>query len=182
MDKTYTIMLQGNELEIYCHQMDSSNPKEFLSLKNERENYSEIYPKRLLNPYDCPNKGRRDDNCRCTLQGHDDAGYTSFNKIRFNVTTMEVIVDDATFSSTKEGHFVPFGTAGDCYSAKKCLQGQFRMNFDGTGLELAQTASWTTKGNLATFSIDRDFKTIRGSCGGFCGKCVPISLKLSFIS
>ena len=43
-----------------------SVPKEYLTLHTgERENYSEIYGKRLMEPNSCPNNGTRDENCEC---------------------------------------------------------------------------------------------------------------------
>ncbi|XP_071960015.1 A disintegrin and metalloproteinase with thrombospondin motifs 9-like [Antedon mediterranea] len=182
-DQHYTIRVQGKQLRVYCHQMNSNYPQEFLSLKYEDENYSEIYSKRLLNPKSCPNQGRRDDNCQCTSRGHEEAGYTTFSKIRFNITNMQIMVDDATFSRTTQGQFVPFGTAGDCYSERQCPQGQFSMNFDGTGLQLANSSSWNTQGHFASLTLDLDSGSIkRGKCGGFCGKCIPVTMTLEYVS
>ena len=43
-DGEYSIFFAGKNVTIYCHQMDSSMPKEYMTLPSgEDENYSEIY-------------------------------------------------------------------------------------------------------------------------------------------
>ncbi|XP_071481500.1 A disintegrin and metalloproteinase with thrombospondin motifs 9-like [Diadema antillarum] len=175
-DGDYTMLIQGRLLTIYCHGMASSTPAEYLTLPaGEAENYSEIYPKRLLNPTQCPNHGARDDNCECTEYGHRQPGLTSFSKVRLNVTSLEVITDDATFSRVHLGHFIPYATAGDCYSAVSCPQGRFHLSLNGTGLLVAADLDWATEGHSVSRRILRDplNHRVSGICGGYCGKCFP---------
>ena len=43
-DGEYQILFAGKNVTIYCHEMDSLMPKEYITLpKGEQENYSEIY-------------------------------------------------------------------------------------------------------------------------------------------
>ncbi|KAG7252585.1 hypothetical protein CRUP_031394 [Coryphaenoides rupestris] len=62
---------------------------------------------------------------------------------------------DWQFASTHEGQPVPFATAGDCFSAARCPQGQFRVNLSGTGLQVAQHSQWITQGNYAVADISK---------------------------
>uniref|UniRef100_A0A8D3DJA4 ADAM metallopeptidase with thrombospondin type 1 motif 20 n=1 Tax=Scophthalmus maximus TaxID=52904 RepID=A0A8D3DJA4_SCOMX len=82
---------------------------------------------------------------------------------------------DLQFSQTLLGRPVPFATAGDCYSAAKCPQGQFSINLIGTGLKVAEASKWTSQGNYVSVKVHRseDGTRIYGRCGGFCGKCIP---------
>ena len=49
------VVVDGKEISVYCHGMDTSNPREFISLtKTEMmDNYSEIFSRRLLRPEKC---------------------------------------------------------------------------------------------------------------------------------
>ncbi|KAF2974627.1 hypothetical protein EK904_001494, partial [Melospiza melodia maxima] len=59
------------------------------------------------------------------------------------------------FAQTILGRAVPFATAGDCYSAARCPQGQFSINLAGTGLRLSSTVRWIAQGNYATADIHK---------------------------
>ncbi|XP_071816221.1 A disintegrin and metalloproteinase with thrombospondin motifs 9-like isoform X2 [Apostichopus japonicus] len=65
-DGEYRLLIKGQFINIFCHQMSSTTPQEFLTLPQDIENFSEIYSKRLLAPLQCPYKGRRNDSCACT--------------------------------------------------------------------------------------------------------------------
>lgn len=46
-DREYPLNILGRNISIYCHEMRSSHPKEYLSLNaGATENYSEYYAKR----------------------------------------------------------------------------------------------------------------------------------------
>ena len=65
-DGEYQVLFAGKNITVYCHDMNSTVPKEYLTLHaGEGENYSEIYGKRLMEPNSCPNNGTRDENCEC---------------------------------------------------------------------------------------------------------------------
>lgn len=78
------------------------------------------------------------------------------------------------FADTLHGSFVPYGTAGDCYSMKDCpqvsrsileilapflnvpvLQGRFSVDLRGTGLRIVDDLQWEDKGHRTTSRIDR---------------------------
>uniref|UniRef100_H3B3P8 ADAM metallopeptidase with thrombospondin type 1 motif 20 n=1 Tax=Latimeria chalumnae TaxID=7897 RepID=H3B3P8_LATCH len=174
-DGEYVLNIRNKVVQIFCTGMHSDHPKEYITLiKGESDNYSEVYGYRLLNPYECPLNGSRKGNCNCR-NDYLAAGYTVFSKIRLDITSMQIITTDLLFAHTIHGRSVPFATAGDCYSAAKCPQGQFSINLGGTGLKIADATRWTAQGNYATVNIHRsqDGTKIYGRCGGYCGKCTP---------
>ncbi|XP_035886888.1 A disintegrin and metalloproteinase with thrombospondin motifs 9 isoform X5 [Phyllostomus discolor] len=176
-DGEYFLTIKGKPLKIFCAGMQSDHPKEYLTLvRGDSENFSEVYGYRLHNPTECPYNGSRRDDCQCR-KDYTAAGFSSFQKIRIDLTTMQIITTDLQFARTSEGHPVPFATAGDCYSASKCPQGRFSINLYGTGLSLTESARWISQGNYAVSDIKKSLDGTRvvGTCGGYCGKCTPSS-------
>uniref|UniRef100_A0A8C0P5N1 ADAM metallopeptidase with thrombospondin type 1 motif 20 n=1 Tax=Canis lupus familiaris TaxID=9615 RepID=A0A8C0P5N1_CANLF len=174
-DGDYDLNINGRIIKIYCAGMHSENPKEYISLvKGEEDNFSEVYGVRLQNPYECPFNGSRRQDCACK-NDYLAAGRTVFSKIRIDVNSMQIKTTDLLFAQTIFGKAVPFATAGDCYSAARCPQGQFSINLAGTGMKISSTAKWLAQGNYASVIIHRsqDGTKVYGRCGGFCGKCVP---------
>ncbi|XP_072340509.1 A disintegrin and metalloproteinase with thrombospondin motifs 20 isoform X1 [Scyliorhinus torazame] len=174
-DGEYLLKIEGKVIQIYCAGMHSDYPREYVTLSSgEADNYSEVYGYRLQNPYECPYNGNRRKDCACK-NDYLAAGYTVFHRIRFDINTMQIIITDLHFAQTVHGRAVPFATAGDCYSAAKCPQGQFSINLSGTGLKISEASGWIAQGNYATVNVHRsqDGTKIYGRCGGYCGKCVP---------
>ncbi|XP_069759188.1 A disintegrin and metalloproteinase with thrombospondin motifs 20-like isoform X2 [Narcine bancroftii] len=174
-DGEYLLKIEGKLRKIYCAGMDSDHPREYVTLSSgEAENYSEVYGYRLRNPYECPYEGKRRKDCSCH-RDYRAAGYTVFHKVRFDISSMQIIITDLEFAWTVHGRPVPFATAGDCYSAAKCPQGRFSMNLSWTGLKVAEASKWVAQGNYATVNVHRsqDGTRVAGKCGGYCGKCTP---------
>lgn len=154
-DGEYFLIVMGKLLKVFCAGMHSDHPKEYMTLVHgDSENFSEVYGHRLHNPTECPYNGSRRDDCQCR-KDYTAAGFSSFQKIRIDLTTMQIITTDLQFARTSEGHPVPFATAGDCYSAAKCPQGRFSINLYGTGLSLAESARWISQGNYAVSDIKK---------------------------
>ena len=177
VDGEYFLAVRGKPLKVFCAGMNSDYPKEYVTLAHgDSENFSEVYGHRLHNPTECPYNGSRRDDCHCR-KDYTAAGFSSFQKIRLDLTSMQIITTDLEFARTSEGHPVPFATAGDCYSAAKCPQGRFSINLYGTGLSLTESARWTSQGNYAVSDIKKspDGTRVVGKCGGYCGKCTPSS-------
>uniref|UniRef100_A0A673WCG2 ADAM metallopeptidase with thrombospondin type 1 motif 20 n=1 Tax=Salmo trutta TaxID=8032 RepID=A0A673WCG2_SALTR len=175
MDEEYYLNVKSRILQIYCAEMQTDFPKEYLTLRSSQtDNYSEVYGYRLLNPFECPYNDSRRQDCDCR-NDYSAAGYTLFHKVRLDVTSLRIMTTDLKFSQTLSGRPVPFATAGDCYSAAKCPQGQFSINLIGTGLKVAEATKWTSQGNYVSVKVHRseDGARIYGRCGGFCGKCIP---------
>uniref|UniRef100_A0A8C9T5B8 ADAM metallopeptidase with thrombospondin type 1 motif 20 n=1 Tax=Scleropages formosus TaxID=113540 RepID=A0A8C9T5B8_SCLFO len=176
-DGEYYLRVKSKILQIYCAEMHSKVPKEYVTLRSgQTDNFSEVYGYRLQNPFECPFNGSRRADCACR-DDYPSAGYTLFHKVRLDLSSMHIIITDLRFSQTPLGRPVPFATAGDCYSAAKCPQGQFSINLSGTGLKVSEESKWTSRGHYVTAKVHRSENGARiyGRCGGFCGKCVPQS-------
>ncbi|XP_042157375.1 A disintegrin and metalloproteinase with thrombospondin motifs 20-like isoform X2 [Oncorhynchus tshawytscha] len=175
MDGEFYLKVKSRILQIFCAEMQTDFPKEYVTLRSgQTDNYSEVYGYRLLNPFECPYNGSRRQDCDCR-NDYSAAGYTLFHKVRLDISSLRIMTTDLQFSQTLLGRPVPFATAGDCYSAAKCPQGQFSINLIGTGLKVAETTKWTSQGNYVSVKVHRseDGARIYGRCGGFCGKCIP---------
>ncbi|KAJ8377408.1 hypothetical protein AAFF_G00260680 [Aldrovandia affinis] len=174
-DGEYHLRVQSRILQVYCAEMQSGFPKEYVTLRSgQTDNFSEVYGYRLHDPFACPFNGSRRQDCVCR-NDYPSAGYSLFHKVRLDLHAMRIITTDLTFSQTLLGQPVPFATAGDCYSAAKCPQGQFSISLAGTGLKVAESSKWISQGNYVTVKVHRseDGTRVYGRCGGFCGKCVP---------
>ncbi|XP_073078437.1 A disintegrin and metalloproteinase with thrombospondin motifs 20 isoform X4 [Manis javanica] len=154
-DGDYYVNIKGRIIKIHCAGMQLENPKEYLSLvRGEEDNFSEVYGVRLHNPYECPFNGTGRQDCECKndyLAG----GHTVFSKIRIDLTSMQIKTTDLLFAQTRSGRAVPFATAGDCYSAARCPQGQFSINLAGTGMKISSRAKWLAQGSHASVVIRR---------------------------
>lgn len=175
IDGEYYLKVKSRILQIYCAEMQTDFPKEYVTLRSgQTDNYSEVYGHRLLNPFECPYNGSRRQDCDCK-NDYSAAGYTLFHKVRLDLSSLRIMITDLQFSQTILGRPVPFATAGDCYSAAKCPQGQFSINLIGTRLKVSEATKWTSQGNYVSVKVHRseDGTRIYGRCGGFCGKCIP---------
>uniref|UniRef100_A0A7N8Y7P8 ADAM metallopeptidase with thrombospondin type 1 motif 20 n=1 Tax=Mastacembelus armatus TaxID=205130 RepID=A0A7N8Y7P8_9TELE len=172
IDGEYYLKVKSRILQVYCAEMQTDFPKEYVTLRSgHTDNYSEVYGYRLLNPFECPYNGSRRQDCNCR-NDYPAAGYTVFHKVRLDLSSLRIMITDLQFSQTLLGQPVPYATAGDCYSAAKCPQGQFSINLIGTGFKVAESTKWTSQGNYVSI---KDGSRIYGRCGGFCGKCIPQS-------
>ncbi|XP_053741370.1 A disintegrin and metalloproteinase with thrombospondin motifs 20 isoform X1 [Synchiropus splendidus] len=175
MDGEYYLKVKSRIIQIYCADMQTDFPREYVTLRSaQTDNFSEIFGSRLLNPFQCPENGSRPLDCSCR-NDYSAAGYTLFHKVRVDLSSLRIMTMDIHFSRTLLGRPVPFATAGDCYSAAKCPQGQFSINLQGTGFKVSPATKWTSQGNYVSVKVHRseDGMRIYGRCGGFCGKCLP---------
>ncbi|XP_071191355.1 A disintegrin and metalloproteinase with thrombospondin motifs 9-like [Salvelinus alpinus] len=169
--------VQGKALKVYCAGMQTDRPLEYITLTTgEGENYSEVFGFRLIDPTQCPANGTRREDCECR-RDYTAAGLSTFTRVRLDLSKMHIITIDWQFAFTRDGHRVPFATAGDCYSAARCPQGRFSINLSGTGFQLAEETKWISQGNYAVADIHKsqDGSRVTGMCGGYCGKCTPSS-------
>uniref|UniRef100_A0A3Q0RHB0 ADAM metallopeptidase with thrombospondin type 1 motif 9 n=1 Tax=Amphilophus citrinellus TaxID=61819 RepID=A0A3Q0RHB0_AMPCI len=176
-DSEHFLSIQGKKLKVFCAGMQTETPQEYITLATgDGENFSEIFGFRLNDPTQCPANGSRREDCDCR-RDYTAAGITTFSKVRLDLSNMHIITTDWQFAFTRQGKSVPFGTAGDCYSAVPCPQGRFKINLSGTGLRLAEDASWISQGTFVVKTIQKsqDGSRVSGMCGGYCGKCIPSS-------
>lgn len=103
---------------------------------------------------------------------------------------MSIIQDDYRFAEIDQaGLPVPFGTAGDCFSANtsNCRRGSFMMDLSGTGLRVKQGITWRVTSDTPGVSM-QEFENHQGiivsaKCGGWCGHCQPNgALQLDLLS
>ncbi|XP_052259939.1 A disintegrin and metalloproteinase with thrombospondin motifs 9-like [Dreissena polymorpha] len=176
-DGSYKLFVRGRLLEIYCKNMRDKFPEEFLTLPaGDVENFSEIYPFRLKRRRTCPNNGTRPEACtECRDRPYQNAGKTSYSKVKIDLLTLQLQVTDQSFSTSINGKHIPLGTAGDCYSSGDCPQGRFLINLSGTGLAVTHNTTWVTQGKNSSQRIERiqDGEIVQGWCGGLCGWCSP---------
>ncbi|XP_065348450.1 A disintegrin and metalloproteinase with thrombospondin motifs 9 isoform X3 [Cloeon dipterum] len=175
-DGTYTLNLFGMNISVYCHEMHSHSPKEYLSLPTgEQENYSEFFHLSLKNPNSCPYNGKRPEKCDyCYDEKKGLSGTTVFTKIRFNPQSLKVTRDDFTFARLIRGKkYIPYGEAGDCYSNLVCPQGRFSVNLSGTPFRVSPTTGWLSNGGSMDQHPDEEHQKVWGKCGGNCGTCSP---------
>uniref|UniRef100_A0A7M5V8I3 A disintegrin and metalloproteinase with thrombospondin motifs 9 n=2 Tax=Clytia hemisphaerica TaxID=252671 RepID=A0A7M5V8I3_9CNID len=174
-DGEHTLQVPGGTLSIFCEGMHRNNPKEFITLKSDpRENYSEIFSKRLRNGRSCPNNGRRQQECEDCID-YPASGVTFFKKVRIDIKRMTLIPEDMTFADRYGRNPPGFASAGDCYSRIKCAQGRFMVNLLGTGLKVQEGVMWASRGYHTSQKIRRhkDGQVVYGICGGYCGMCAP---------
>nr|XP_053653698.1 A disintegrin and metalloproteinase with thrombospondin motifs 9-like isoform X1 [Cherax quadricarinatus] len=176
VDGEYSLLVGGHNMSIFCLGMNTSSPKEYLTLPaGEEGNFAEIYNQILNDPDTCPHEEERRTNCDCRQNESSHSGYTSFSKIRLNTTSLVVDTYDFTFARAVDGHLVRYGEAGDCFSMALCPQGAFSINLAGTALAVSPRTNWITRGTNAAHYINRldDNQRILGRCGGYCGTCNP---------
>ncbi|PAV75460.1 hypothetical protein WR25_08596 [Diploscapter pachys] len=153
-DGNYTVLLDGFPIRVYCHLMNETIPRAYINI-NENTNFAEVYGKRLIYPHTCPYGGERNDSCACNNEGDASAGMTIFSKVRVDLLNRKIHGSDFTFARKVHGNFVPYGTAGDCYSMRDCPQGKFSLDLRGTGLRVADDIQWEDRGHRTSSTIDR---------------------------
>ena len=88
-DGEFEILLGGRNITVFCHNINST-AREFLSLPTgERENYSEVFGLRLINPESCPNNGSRQ-SCPCVTDDSPRVGVTAWSKISLNISSLSI--------------------------------------------------------------------------------------------
>ena len=163
-------------VRVYCHGMNTSQPKEYLTLSRGRKNnYAIVYGKRL--PVSPVNMRYRCDGVPGDME-YSKAGVTKFDKVRLDVRRMSVIADDYTFATVESGKSVEFGEAGDCFSANRgqCRKGSFKIDLTDTGLHVHSQVKWLANGfplgiEMQDYYRSRTGHVISAKCGGWCGHC-----------
>lgn len=115
-------------------------------LEGVNENYSYYYERRSR------------DKDQCMRNEHDQledpsipSGQTVFTKVRIDLHSLQVVIDDYTFSRTSGRRPQPFATAGDCFSStQQCPRGVFSINFEKTEFRIRPKTRWETRGMNAT--------------------------------
>nr|CAD7449731.1 unnamed protein product [Timema bartmani] len=175
-NREYIFNIRGRNVSIYCYDMDSNMPKEYLTVPTgQNRNYAEIYNRRLQHPDTCPHEGQRRDDCDCIQDAKGIAGLTVYSKIRLNVTSLRVNTKDYMFAQQQSGQWVAYAEAGDCYSKHNCPQGRFNIDLVGTGFVVSPSTKWQEHGSQPSLTINwlKNHQVVDGKCGGYCGTCRP---------
>ncbi|KAK6173913.1 hypothetical protein SNE40_017286 [Patella caerulea] len=161
----------ANKVKIYCHGMNTLNPKEYVSLPSEN---LVVYPSAVV----------KYSYCGVDYSANvPKAGKVHFEKVRVHPKNMTIDGEDNQFANLRWGKFQAYGRAVDCASYISCRKyfGFFRIDTTGTGLVINRTVSWVLHGNRAgqTYFNRSSDHVITAKCGGYCGGCFPDS-QLSF--
>ncbi|KOC64643.1 A disintegrin and metalloproteinase with thrombospondin motifs 9 [Habropoda laboriosa] len=177
-DNEYTLVVAGRSMLIYCYEMSSSYPKEYLTLRaGYRENYAEVNNKRLNYAENCPYNVRRH-NCDCQIK----SGKTEFRRVRIDPVKLYILENDYTFSWTNGTKRIEYGTAGDCYNSVHCPQGRFSINLSGTQFRISPEVVWKGTHEASVEINNINSQRVVGKCGGTCGICKPAAgLKLDVL-
>ncbi|XP_053692822.1 A disintegrin and metalloproteinase with thrombospondin motifs 20 isoform X2 [Sabethes cyaneus] len=170
MDGEYTLHVKDRPVTIYCHNMTTNTPTEYLTLKSGLvENYAIHNNKRASNANLCaPSSADFVDESIAY-------GATHYRKIRLNIQTLQVVVGDQRFTDGS-GKPQSFGSAGDCYSnTGHCAQGDFSINLENTPFRIRPQTRWETKGQNSVIHflipLEAPYQKVRARCGGYCGTC-----------
>uniref|UniRef100_A0A336JY65 CSON006040 protein n=1 Tax=Culicoides sonorensis TaxID=179676 RepID=A0A336JY65_CULSO len=174
-DGEQLLNIRGRLVSIYCYNMTSAHPIEFLTLRaGMKENYSIYYSKRVRDGTSCGDRYKEfDDHGLIGI-----FGTTRFEKIRLDIHTLKVIDDEFTFA-LNNGKHQNFGSAGDCYgTTKECPQGDFSINLTGTKFRIRPKTVWEKSGHNSAIHYvikanETNYERIRARCGGNCGSCAP---------
>ena len=149
--------LFSNRAKIYCHDMNTPHPREYLTLPTGT-----------------------DENFSYTSGGQDESqGRVSYSKVRLDVHEMHLFpldwtfADDSAFYSGSSDMFVPMlGKAGNCGSLEDL--GKTKINFSGTGFEVPRYIRWVGfgyGGHNTSAGVSR--QVVYLECRGGCGGCIP---------
>ncbi|KRG01112.1 A disintegrin and metalloproteinase with thrombospondin motifs 20 [Drosophila mojavensis] len=168
-DGEYTLQVGSRQVRIYCHQMTSRTPREYITVKPQ-ENYSIYYEYKTRLIDSCPPASRAHE-----YANDQNSGRTHFAKLRLNISDLRIIENDFEFAESR-GQRQALGSAGDCYNRNmNCPQGDFSISLEHTGFSLRPGTVWNTYGSRAVMHQASRFNTAstsrRAFCGGFCGRC-----------
>ncbi|XP_055309435.1 A disintegrin and metalloproteinase with thrombospondin motifs 9-like isoform X3 [Sitodiplosis mosellana] len=172
MDGDYLLTVRGRKVQIYCHRMNSTNPQEYISLRDDHENYSLYFDRRSRNKDECSVSESQQ-----WMDPSLASGLTYFSKVRIDLHSLQVIIDDFTFARTSGRRQQPFGSAGDCFSTtQQCPRGAFSINLENTKFRIRPKTRWETRGMNAIqhfYGFEPPYQKVTSSCGGYCGSCFP---------
>ena len=171
----------NNPIKVYCFAMNTSYPKEFITLPaGIDKNYAYAYGRRLpARPF----YARYKCNGRPGKVNYSGAGLTKFRKVRLDLARMAIVRDDFTFAESELfGRRIAYGSAGDCYSMHfggSCRRGHFKVDLTHTGLRLKPSVEWQAIGfppgiEMHDYKRSKNGTLVSAKCGGWCGRCRPI--------
>lgn len=111
-------------------------------VSDDRENYSLYFDRRSRNKDECSSNDYDQ-----YMDPSIASGLTYFSKVRIDLHSLQVIIDDFTFARTSGRRPQAFGSAGDCFSTtQRCPRGAFSINFEHTKFRIRPKTRWETRG------------------------------------
>ncbi|VDL60935.1 unnamed protein product [Hymenolepis diminuta] len=186
-DGVYDMTVHRQVVKIYCSDMETTYPKEYLPLYHR--NYASIRHITEISDQNCSSSPTEplyyngkvtdiDETADATVQSHQLSDHASdsvtvFKKIRINLNTLHVDIFDGRFAD-EWGLFVPYAIAKSC-SRGTCQLGKFLINLEDTGFAVSKETQWRASREKSFGQVIRrgNSKIIIGTCGGDCGGCWP---------
>ncbi|XP_046376653.2 A disintegrin and metalloproteinase with thrombospondin motifs 9-like [Haliotis rufescens] len=171
-DGEYWIYLRDFNMvkaRIYCHNMASTEPSDYLTLPVTNYGYYPI----LRNPI-----------CAGEVEGlagscDGNGGEVWFNKIKIDTRSLRVTTNDHTFANYTNSKLL-YGVASDCYAkhndgvkASCGPRGMFTIDLSGTGMAVTPETTWLDTGYKYWMNVTRadDNTRVYMNCGGYPGYC-----------
>ncbi|XP_065840055.1 uncharacterized protein [Oscarella lobularis] len=172
IDRHYDLeILPRIVVSVYCKDMNTGEPSEYISLTSSREENYASYDKLLGSPLACsPTVPQRN---------WDEWGKTHFTRIRFNFDSWLVTTNDFSYATSVEGGSdIPYGQGGDNQTTQTCpFRGDFNINLTSTPFEVHPQVTWSWEGPMSnnhSVSFSNLRQIVSGRCGGFPGICFPL--------
>ncbi|XP_065840054.1 uncharacterized protein [Oscarella lobularis] len=172
IDRHYDLeILARIVVSVYCKDMNTGEPSEYISLTSSRERNYASYYKLLGSPSACPPT--------VPQQNWDEWGKTHFTRIRFDFDSWLVTTNDFSFATSVEGGSnIPYGQGGDNQATQTCpFRGDFNIDLTSTPFEVDPQVTWSWEGPMSnnhSVSFSNLRQIVSGQCGGFPGICFPV--------
>uniref|UniRef100_R4G2C1 GON-Abd-1 n=1 Tax=Abdopus aculeatus TaxID=515833 RepID=R4G2C1_ABDAC len=165
----YPSPLSHKRLKVYCHDMETDKPKEFITLPHENFAFAPALKPSYL----------------CMTRFDEEIskpGKTIFKKVRIYPEEMVLDRFDFTFTELEKGkgkHKRGFGAAEDCLYGKSSYcksKGEMKVDLTHTGLIIGDSVKWVTYGDdsrISDLTYSENKKVVTATCGGKCGGCKP---------
>nr|XP_034336472.1 uncharacterized protein LOC105332975 isoform X2 [Crassostrea gigas] len=140
-DGDYPLLIKNKLVTpIYCADMATSIPKEYLTLRaGPSNNYASVYD----------NIGSSSVVSACSdarpRQLNPERGRTEYKKVRLNVAQLSVSITDQRFTIQRGPNAIPYATAGDHFTVSpQCIpMGTFKLDLTGSPFVVSQETQWT---------------------------------------
>ncbi|CAL8088782.1 unnamed protein product [Calicophoron daubneyi] len=168
-DDIYSLLIGQTQVSIYCADMNTDNPKEYITLRRVNiaraaaflppTSYSSWCLANMENPFSKLTNTMSNDvdttdhwlhermiqqevsavNCKDCHYIRNLASVTYYQKIRLNIKNLQVDIEDTRFAYTVGPSAIPFGTAKDCFGST----GYFQIDLSDTGFRVSAETHWT---------------------------------------
>ncbi|ESO91933.1 hypothetical protein LOTGIDRAFT_162934 [Lottia gigantea] len=167
----YPGILNSSSVRLYCHNMNTSSPKTYLTLN-------------ATNVFDVPT-GRCYGGHGCEVYPYTNPaqGKTTFTKVAIDTEQMSSMNHDYTFTIQDFGTQRPYGWVFCCSLSNiaMCLRGRSTIDLTNTGLMISNSTSWSKTGHLSHFTVNRTDFVVQLRGDGSCGGARPTGNLIQFV-